>query len=266
MASFGENLRRERELRGVTLAALATTTKISVRYLNALESEQFDRLPGGVFNRGFVRSIARSLGLDEREWVAAFARAAEEEPEALARYAATPSRPRTTRESWIRFALLAMLFGAGLFAVHTVRARRAAEATPAPVSSLRTTAPAKTLPAATAPGPRLAAAHASAHEPGAQSLPEIPQAQTRKGGLQLQVFAIEDAWVSVVNDDRKLYQGLMRSGETRHFTAPDKLLLRTGNASALVLTLNGETLAPLGNPGEVKSITLSRKDFPRPRP
>src|SRR5271169_4234524 len=63
--SFGERLKRERELREVTLAEITSATRIATRFLEALENEDWDKLPGGVFNRGFVRAVARYLGLDE---------------------------------------------------------------------------------------------------------------------------------------------------------------------------------------------------------
>lgn len=63
--TFGERLKRERELREVTLDEVSTATRISARFLEALENEDWPRLPGGVFGRGFVRSIARYLGLNE---------------------------------------------------------------------------------------------------------------------------------------------------------------------------------------------------------
>ncbi|MGB2637153.1 MAG: helix-turn-helix domain-containing protein, partial [Candidatus Acidiferrum sp.] len=63
--NFGERLKRERELREVTLQEITSATRIGPRFLEALENEDWEKLPGGVFNRGFVRSIARYLGLDE---------------------------------------------------------------------------------------------------------------------------------------------------------------------------------------------------------
>ncbi len=66
---FGDELRRERESRGIALQAISDSTKISGRHLAALEQEQFERLPGGVFNKGIVRGYARVVGLDEHLWV-----------------------------------------------------------------------------------------------------------------------------------------------------------------------------------------------------
>ena len=72
MSSFGESLRRERELRGIDLREVAEATKISVRFLQALENGRIDILPGGIFPRAFVRQYASYLGLDAERTVAEF--------------------------------------------------------------------------------------------------------------------------------------------------------------------------------------------------
>ena len=63
--AFGQRLRREREMRGISLDQIAATTKISTRLLRALEAGQLDLLPGGIFNKNYVRAYASHLGMDE---------------------------------------------------------------------------------------------------------------------------------------------------------------------------------------------------------
>jgi len=70
VSSFGEGLKREREKKKIALDQVSASTKISVRMLRAIEEEKFDQLPGGIFNKGFVRAYARHLGLDEEKAVA----------------------------------------------------------------------------------------------------------------------------------------------------------------------------------------------------
>jgi cytoskeleton protein RodZ len=72
MGAFGERLQREREMRGITLEQMSEATKITTRCLRALEEEEFERLPGGIFNKGFVRAYARHLGIDEDQAVTDF--------------------------------------------------------------------------------------------------------------------------------------------------------------------------------------------------
>ena len=78
VGSLGERLRREREMRGVSLDDIAEATKIGTRLLRALEEEHFELLPGGIFNKGFVRAYAKYLGLNEDEAVADYLAAAGE--------------------------------------------------------------------------------------------------------------------------------------------------------------------------------------------
>jgi len=72
VSSFGEELKRERELREISLREISETTKISLRYLEALERNEFGRLPGGVFNKGFVRAYAEYIGVDPETMVNAY--------------------------------------------------------------------------------------------------------------------------------------------------------------------------------------------------
>jgi len=84
VGNFGERLQREREMRGITLEEIAEATKIGTRSLRALEEQDFDKLPGGIFNKGFVKSYGKFLGLNESEVLQDYARlnAAAEETEA----------------------------------------------------------------------------------------------------------------------------------------------------------------------------------------
>jgi cytoskeletal protein RodZ len=72
MGSFGEDLRKERLSRGVALEDISTVTKISQRFLVALEQERFCLLPGGILSKGIVRGYASALGLDPQDWTERF--------------------------------------------------------------------------------------------------------------------------------------------------------------------------------------------------
>jgi cytoskeletal protein RodZ len=70
--NFGEQLRSEREGRGISIERLCADTKVNQRFLEALERGAYQDLPGGVFRRGFVRAYLRAVGLDEAEWMPRF--------------------------------------------------------------------------------------------------------------------------------------------------------------------------------------------------
>ena len=80
MPSFGERLRLEREKRKITLEQISASTKIGIRMLQALEADKFNQLPGGIFNKGFVRAYSRFVGLDEEQTVADYMQASGDAP------------------------------------------------------------------------------------------------------------------------------------------------------------------------------------------
>ena len=75
MGSFGEDLRKERTMRGIALEQITAVTKISQRHLVALEQERFRLLPGGILSKGIVRGYANALGLDQNDWTERFLQA-----------------------------------------------------------------------------------------------------------------------------------------------------------------------------------------------
>src|SRR5215469_14916021 len=97
MTSTGETLRRERLRRGWSLEQVAAETKITLHLLEAIESDQFDRLPGGVFARNFVRQYARVLKLDEYEVLTSFRQQFEELAEAMAPIEPANQNPHVPR-------------------------------------------------------------------------------------------------------------------------------------------------------------------------
>lgn len=95
--SVGVYLRRERELRQVSLEELVQATRIPLRMLQRMEQDQFDELPGEVFARGFLRSYARALGLDAEQVLARFAdgrKAVEPQPVPMLTSLQAPERGR----------------------------------------------------------------------------------------------------------------------------------------------------------------------------
>ena len=73
-ASIGEQLRLAREARGIPLREICDQTRISVHYLEAIEANDYKRLPGGVFNRSFIKAYAKCVGYDEREAIEGYTR------------------------------------------------------------------------------------------------------------------------------------------------------------------------------------------------
>ena len=285
MASFGENLRREREMRSVSLEEISAATKISVRFLSAIEKQEFDKLPGGIFNRGFVRAYAGYLGLDEEKIAAEYALAAGEAEVSLPRSVARAEvGPSYARPVFFVLVILGVMTGLvyGWYGRHSARPNPApamiSSPAPAPVSAAPASSPSTVSPETGPTGqptttpttgsvPEAATARESVDTAtGVTSAPSSPVAVKGTGRLRLQIDLMEPAWISVTADGRRLITRTLQSRETLSVSADRVIRLTTGNASAVVLTLNGETLAPLGKPGEVKTVTLTEKDLKTPAP
>jgi len=127
--NFGERLKRERELREISLEELSKSTRISSRFLDALENEDWEKLPGGVFGHGFVRAIARYLGLDEEALLAEYdlARADKLPPSPAKPEERIPSPPRWIPAALVLAVLLLLiaLFFVGRYAWRRFTAHRA---------------------------------------------------------------------------------------------------------------------------------------------
>ena len=245
--NFGERLKRERELREVTLEEITAATRIGPRFLEALENEEWSRLPGGVFNRGFVRSVARYLGLDEEALLGDYDLA----HGALVAPAPPPPEKRFSSGSkWIPFliflGLLFLLFCAvvaGVYAWRHYAARRAQN------QSMTSVLPAESTPAASAP-----------NSPASEQKQDAPST-LRESPLDLLVSASAATRVRIVADGKLLFEGEFLSGENRHFQATGEFAVTAADSSAVLLELNGQAMPPLGAPGASGTMALGRKDL-----
>lgn len=236
---FGEHLKREREMRGVSLEEISAATRISTRFLEALENERWEQLPGGIFNRGFIRAVAHFLGLDEESLVAEYALATDDKP-SVAVWAAGPAPTRTWLVVLLAVILSVALVGGGWLAYRHYAARFKAWRTHA--DNLRAL-----------PAPGIASGTAAANPPDSLATPHAP--------LNLKVDAGKPAQVKVVADGKVVFDGTLEPGETQRFQAKGNLEISSSEASALLLELNGQIQPPLGPPGQPGSVTLNRGDL-----
>ena len=138
-ASIGEQLRLAREERGIGLREICDQTRISVHYLEAIEANDYKRLPGGVFNRSFIKAYAKCVGYDEREALEGYTRYLREHGESADDvnthplyskvYTDTPATRSPVLTVVLAILSLAILTAAALAALHWFQRR--AEATPA---------------------------------------------------------------------------------------------------------------------------------------
>jgi cytoskeleton protein RodZ len=242
--SFGARLKREREQRKITLDDISLATKIGTRFLAALEEEHFDRLPGGIFNKGFVRAYARHLGIDENQAIADFVAASapslpesppEDTPVLAAMAVRVPESKKKSRGNdgipWgiVAIVLLITAFGFALWGFHS-------REKPAP----RVAVP---LPAGSSAG-------------ASQAAPFGAAPVSNSGAFVVLIKAREDSWVSITADGQPVIQDTLTPAAEKSIQAHNQIVVKTGNVGALDISFNGKKLAPQGHDNQVRTLTF----------
>jgi cytoskeleton protein RodZ len=291
MSSVGETLRRERLRKDLSLEQISRETKISARLLDAIERDQFDLLPGGVFAKSFVRQYAHFLGLDEDEMSAEVEKAinpvgdvpgfasASEPVFKVPRVAEWEGmgRPSSSALPALALVVTVMLVCSAVYAwwQRSRRpgppARTVATEQKAPVASPKPVEP-STLTSAVANNPE-AAPKTDVSVPSTAAAQEVAPAPVENGNpaatLQVSLAADADDWLRVASDGKVVMSDVLHPGEVKTFTAVDGLRLRIGDAGSLQLTVNGKPAGPLGPKGQVRNVEVTRDGvhiLPPPKP
>ena len=262
--TFGEELRRERIIRDVSLEEISAATKISIRLLTALESSDVSRLPAPVYSRGFIRAYAKYLGLDPDEMINAYlADVAPEKKRDVADGGKGRLRSRFLRGRRAAGTIVVSVTGILLILGLIVKPQRrpaSTEVVPprevAPVSFRNVAVspgPSTAMQPETAPSP-LPSEMAESLEKADASLEPVSARQdslARTGGVKMILEFDQDSWTQVYADGRSIFSGLIKKGTRREFDAREGFRLTLGNAGGVRVTVDGRALEPLGQAGQV---------------
>ena len=250
MNSISETLRRERLRQGLDLQKLSDITKISIRMLQAMETGDLSRLPGGVFTRSFFKQYASALGLDS---VYVDSELRELSPDPVVVLQESNFRPResfeprsnslTAASLWVVLALI----GCGSVYYFTKNYQPSNHVKPAE------SAASKPQPQAT-PVETQAASVKTAETPA--PAPTVPALGS--GSLQVVLNASETSWVSVSVDGKVVFSGILQPNDRREINAEEKVKVIAGNAGGLDISLNGKSIDAIGPKGQVRTVELTR--------
>ncbi|MDT4896236.1 MAG: hypothetical protein QOH25_1313 [Acidobacteriota bacterium] len=246
-ASFGEELRLAREARGITLRHISDQTRISIRYLEAIESNDYKRLPGGIFNRSFIKAYAKQIGFDEKEAMDGYLRTAREQGED--EVATTPYKSHVYTDGGTRSPLVTLLLtililailSLGVYAVlHWYQRRDAARNTPQPPTQ-----------------PSTQAVNSSTAPPA-----NAPTQATPTNQFHIEITARgESVWVSAQVDDSKKARGILLEPDKPEKLDPAarlKIQYAPVKAKALEVTINGRKAQV---PMDKAEMVITREDY-----
>ncbi len=254
-SSLGEKLRQAREAKGMDLRDVADNTRITLEYLRLIEDDNYKSLPGGIFNKGFIRSFAKVVGVDEKEALADYnnlmaqqgtvTTIADDEPISRPSKVLLNENQDASPFRRIFLALIVLgLVGAGIYFGLQYWQNRFNNA---PVAVTPTPTPVTTN----------------------SNVPAVVTTPTPLGadGLKVQVkAATEDVSLVATADNGKKTSYLLKAEQTQDFTAQQslKLVYSKYKANALQITINGKPVtapaAPKANAQAVE-MDITRENF-----
>jgi transcriptional regulator with XRE-family HTH domain len=246
----GGDLRRARTARQLSLGDVAARTKINQSILRAIEENRFDRVPGGLFTRGFLRAFAREVHLDPEAIVAKYREEFERpivelpSPEQVTHRVPDYSLTADGTQDRRRFVGLAIVLLIGLAYFGYARTRSGPPAPPPIVATSAATDKVEAAAPAPVPTPTTGAV-------------DTPLA----GPLKLAIEAKDDCWVAATIDGKPAIARLMKAGEREQFDVNDRAALRIGDPASFSFTLNGMPGRVLGTAHTAVNLTFDRQNY-----
>lgn len=281
-------------MRGISLDEIVATTKIGRRLLVALEEEQFELLPGGIFNKSYVRAYAKCVGMDEDEAVAEYLRAAHETPpdtRVIAQQHASihSNRPVQRAGFPIMPVLILLVVAAGGIGGWKVYQDRLAErqkreasspAVPpatAPVAaapagnSNQPATPAPAAPRSSQPPPARGTVQAASPAPKSSAAsaeitpvrPATPESSATNASpeapFEVTIRPKDPAWVSIKSDGQYVVRGIIRPPDVKTIHATNQVVFFTGNAGAIEVAFNGKSVPLTGGLNEEQVLVFDSR-------
>ena len=279
METVGKYLKRERELRNISLKEISTATKIRENILKAIEEDRYDLLPTPVFVKGFLVAYVKHVGLDPRDVVLRY----ESDLKELHGYEEKgPSAQR--KKGWNRallFGSIIVMVGLGIILFSPWRQTKVREE-PGPATVEETpvvqeeTLPSPVVPEKEETAPPVGGTISLQQAPVLEEtivIKEAPPDQTQliekisepkemdRGDLTLQIQAIEETWIAFQVDSHLPREITLRAGQPFSQRADDHIKLKIGNAGGVIVTFNGKDLGSLGDPGKIVRLSLTQKGY-----
>ena len=295
MGAFGERLRREREMRGISRDEIVVSTKIGKRLLRALEDEQFDLLPGGIFNKSYVRAYAKCVGIDEDEAVAAYLEAAQETPpdnRVIAHQASFHSDRLPERRGFpvvpVLILLVVIAGGIGGWKAYQDRQRDHASAVPSGETTSQSSSAAAAVaknsvtqaaasgamesppPSSAVSAPRTAptlgeSAKAATQNPSSSAASAAgvagatPTNAVAGAPFEVIIRPKGSAWVSVKSDGKFVVRGIIKPPDVKTIHATGQVIFWTGNAGAVEVSFNGKNVSLTGGPNDEQVLVFDSR-------
>jgi len=261
MQSVGQILRAARLAQGWTLEEIHSSTKITLRMLEAIEADDVRQISSAFLYKSFVRQFAEFLKIEQGELIAAMEANTSRMPQPLmpgegarsnftVHVPALQLRPKR-RARWLKPILS---FGVALTACTGLYTLWQQQKMHLPALFSTPSAPAQTVlptPETTAPSSKVPVPATAQQE----------ERRTDPNGFTLELSATEPAWLSIVADGKVSFRGILERAETKVLEGHQTARIRTGNAGAVEAVFNGRPIGTLGSRGQVRTVVFTKNDY-----
>jgi cytoskeleton protein RodZ len=259
---FGARLKQIREQRGITLDQVSLSTKIGVRFLRALEDEHFEQLPGGIFNKGFVRSYARMIGTDEEQAIADYLAASEERqpkppPEVAAASliqrggVAAPGNGFSLEGLPLRSLTLALVIVVAVLALVFL----GIHLRPFNLKGGGGVSGKGKTPAVLTSQQAKSGIAANGQVSGDSELRAVASTPF---AIVVKIKANDDSWLSITADGKPVMEDTLAAEEEKSVAAQKEIVVKAGNVGGVDFWFNGNKLSSQGDYGNVKTLSFDR--------
>lgn len=240
LADLGERLSQSRRQLDISLEDVAERTHIQTRLLRAIEEGRLKDLPESVYIQSFIRQYANAIGLNGLYFSSEFAQS---------------GIPEQHRTPWrLKFPMFGQLQSVHLYFGYLVLLGISVQGVSALLSQSNTQPELsqeslqkfkESLPQSTTP-----------MGPNPKALAVKPSASAPNQGVRVGVTLTDQSWVRVVADGQEAFEGILTEGTTRSWDAKKQLVVRAGNAGAIMVSFNNGKASPLGAPGTVQEVSF----------
>ena len=274
MAPLGKRLRDERLRQQKELRPIADELRIGSRYLEAMEADDWSKLPGGFFNRSFVRQYAHALGLNGQQFESEYASILQLDPAVDLEASGAKRDPKAQqleerklisiapviersnsffdgRTGMALVALVIVLSGGGLLSLLWDNVRNTDKPQPATITTPRPVVPAQ-------PRPETKEKEPSAVVQTPPTGPTVIPSMAQGGMMSLNIAATEKTWIEVTADGKRIFMGVMEPGQSQSVKTTESAQMVVGNAGGVTVQKAGRDIGPIGPRGQVRVVRLTR--------